>query len=354
MSIWDTYPPDYRAQEVRAIVTATRGGECVSVMGLSGAGKSNLLGYIAHTQSTPAHAFALVDLNRLPAPTAEALFNQISRALSDAPAAEPAPALERLSALIEERLAGPESSLTLLLDRFDALAGSPDLAGNLRALRDAHKYQLTFVTATRRALPPHTEFSELFYAHPLWLGALSETDARWNVRRYAARHRLAWEAAVEDRLLAVSAGYPSFLRAVCEAHAAGAGLELASLAAHPAVQMRVDEFLADQPTEEELRRAGLANTPLLKSSPPPAAAPHAGLTAKESRLLSYFQAHPHSICEKDDLIRAVWPEDKVFERGVRDDSLAQLVRRLREKIEPDAAHPQHIHTAAGRGYRFEP
>ncbi len=32
----------------------------------------------------------------------------------------------------------------------------------------------------------------------------------------------------------------------------------------------------------------------------------------------------------------------------------QLVRRLREKIEPEAARPQHIHTAAGRGYRYEP
>jgi DNA-binding response OmpR family regulator len=164
---------------------------------------------------------------------------------------------------------------------------------------------------------------------------------------------LAWEAAVEDQILAVSAGYPSFVRAVCEAHAAGASLELASLAAHPAVRMRVEEFLADQPTEEELRHAGLANAPLLRAGQT-AAEPLAGLTAKEARLLSYFQAHPHVVCEKDDLIKAVWPEDKIFERGVRDDSLAQLVRRLREKIEPEAAHPQHIHTAAGRGYRFEP
>ena len=38
--------------------------------------------------------------------------------------------------------------------------------------------------------------------------------------------------------------------------------------------------------------------------------------------------------------------------GVRDDSLAQLVRRLREKIEPNPATPQHIHTVPGRGYKF--
>jgi two-component system response regulator RegX3 len=70
-------------------------------------------------------------------------------------------------------------------------------------------------------------------------------------------------------------------------------------------------------------------------------------------LLNYFLAHPDIVCEKDDLIRAAWPEDKVFEHGVRDDSLAQLIRRLREKIEPDPASPRHIFTVPGRGYRFK-
>jgi two-component system KDP operon response regulator KdpE len=27
---------------------------------------------------------------------------------------------------------------------------------------------------------------------------------------------------------------------------------------------------------------------------------------------------------------------------------------LRRKLEPDAAHPRHLLTEAGRGYRFEP
>jgi DNA-binding winged helix-turn-helix (wHTH) protein len=55
---------------------------------------------------------------------------------------------------------------------------------------------------------------------------------------------------------------------------------------------------------------------------------------------------------KDDLIRAVWPEDRVYSTGVRDDSLAQLVRRLRQKIEADPAHPQRLQTIPGREYRF--
>ena len=367
MPAWDAYPADYRAAEVRALLTATRAGECVSVLGLSGAGKSNLLGYVAHTQAAPPHTLALVDLNRLPASTPAALLAQVGRALGE----DTPPTLEALSALIDRRLATPESSLTLLLDRFDPLAGDPALAANLRALRDAHKYQLAYAVATRRPLPPHTELAELFYANTVWLGALAETDARWTVRRYAARRGLVWGVDVEDRLLAVSARYPSVLRAVCEAHAGGAALDADSLAAHPAVRQRVAEFLADQPTPDELRQAGLAQSPLLAAAPflapAPLLAPAASLTpapsdaarpdnltAKEARLLDCLQAHPGRVIEKDELIRAIWPEDKVFERGVRDDSLAQLVRRLREKVEPDPAHPRHIHTAPGRGYRYTP
>jgi DNA-binding response OmpR family regulator len=37
-------------------------------------------------------------------------------------------------------------------------------------------------------------------------------------------------------------------------------------------------------------------------------------------------------------------------RTVRDDSLAQLVRRLREKIESDPSNPRLIISAPGRGY----
>ena len=73
------------------------------------------------------------------------------------------------------------------------------------------------------------------------------------------------------------------------------------------------------------------------------------LTAKEHLLWKYLQAHPGEMCDKDDLIRAVWPEDRVFERGVRDDSLAQLVRRLREKVEADASHPEKYSDRGGKG-----
>ena len=75
------------------------------------------------------------------------------------------------------------------------------------------------------------------------------------------------------------------------------------------------------------------------------------LTAKEDQLLSYFLEHTGQLCTKDALVRAVWPDEFRLE-GVRDDRLAQLVRRLREKIEFNPAEPTYIVTVHGQGYRF--
>lgn len=75
------------------------------------------------------------------------------------------------------------------------------------------------------------------------------------------------------------------------------------------------------------------------------------LTSSEDRLLAHLLEHPGEVCSKDTLIQAVWPGERVVE-GIRDDRLAQLVKRLREKVEPDPTHPVYIQNVHGRGYRF--
>jgi len=165
------------------------------------------------------------------------------------------------------------------------------------------------------------------------------------------RHGVTWEDAIVQAILQVSGGYPALLRAVCEAYTLGVAIELADLLEAPPVQSRLAEFWSDQPDELELQRSRLLNVPLLVASRP-ARLVEAHLTAKEQLLLDYLHAHPDQVCDKDDLIRAVWPEDRVFREGVRDDSLAQVVRRLREKIEIDPSTPRLIRTVPGRGYTF--
>lgn len=374
MSVWDSYPSNYREHEVQAVLHAVQAGECVSIVGLSGAGKSNLMGFLAYrsplaqsqepsTEKSKQHLSAikttslLIDCNRLTEASPNAFFRLIRHALGEN--GEASNELHALEIAINQRMT-KGSHLCLLFDRFDAL---PDVAktaicSNLRALRDSHKYALTYITATRRPLDPHTELAELFYAHTIWLGTLSESDARWSVDRYAKRINANWNDEITRTLIRFSRGYPSLLRAACEAAVEvlkkGAKLTPENLRQHPAIQRRLDEFWADAPGEDEMKASGLNTHPLLMQTRPPDLVDDSQLTAKEHLLLKYFRGHPNQVSEKDDLIRAVWPEDRIFEQGVRDDSLAQLIRRLRQKIETDASNPEHIHTVPGRGYRFVP
>ena len=112
------------------------------------------------------------------------------------------------------------------------------------------------------------------------------------------------------------------------------------------------EFWADAPSPEMVRLAGLEGQPLLLSVKLPGSiieVDYSELTAKEHLLLKYLKSHADEVCTKDDLIHAVWPEDKIFEQGIRDESLAQLVRRLRVKIETNPTEPHFIQTVPGRG-----
>ncbi len=362
MSIWDTFPADYRSAEVRAIHNAVRAGECVAVIGLSGAGKSNLLGYLDSRQPSDGRPrYVLVDGNRLPDPSAASFLRLMRRALEAGQPGETSTQHESDAIAGLEVALGPHMAdgvcflldLSLLLDREGRwLEGQrQSLWGNLRALRDQHKFTLTYVVATRHRLPRDNEMAELFFGHTVWLGPLAESDALWNVERYAQRMGQQWEPDPIEALLTVSGRYPALLRGACEAYAGGTPATREAMARNESIAARLEEFWADRPDRGELEAAGLLTVPLLTANRPPDMVT-TQLTAKEHRLMRAFEAHPGEVCEKDDLIRAVWPEDRVFESGVRDDSLAQLVRRLREKIEPDAAHPRRILTVSGRGYRF--
>ncbi len=197
MSTWDEYPSNYRSDEVRANLTAIKAGECASVVGLSGSGKSNLLGFMAHRQAlfAPCPRLVLVDCNRLREISTQALFELMADALGGT-ADSPPGSLAGIETRLEQELER-NPGVCLLFDRFDALVVGPDgeigagVYGNLRALRDRFKYSLTYITATRRPLDTRSELAELFYANTFWLGPMSDSDARWNVERYVRRKGLA-------------------------------------------------------------------------------------------------------------------------------------------------------------------
>ncbi|UKF29935.1 response regulator transcription factor [Clavibacter phaseoli] len=73
------------------------------------------------------------------------------------------------------------------------------------------------------------------------------------------------------------------------------------------------------------------------------------LTSREFDLLAFLLRNPRRVFGRDDLLRSVWGWE------IGDLSTVTVhVRRLREKIEADPAHPVLLGTVWGVGYRFDP
>lgn len=73
------------------------------------------------------------------------------------------------------------------------------------------------------------------------------------------------------------------------------------------------------------------------------------LTAKEFDLLYFLARHPRQVFSRAQLLDNVWG----YEFFGDESTVTVHVRRLREKIEPDAAKPTYIQTVWGIGYKFE-
>jgi DNA-binding winged helix-turn-helix (wHTH) protein len=368
-------------------------------------GKSNLLGFLEY-QSTMVDdegpACVLIDCNRLHETSQKSFFQLAASSLISS--LEPTESelrsgemeeFNELEVIVSSITSRSPRTLALLLDGFDDLATTLDrpFFNLLRALRDAHKYRLTYLLATRRSLNELAEpekireFDDLFIANQIWLNPLAENDANWTIRRFEERHSLSFDDVSGDSLLALSGHHPGLLVALASAWPDGEPQEAGTWLNHPRVFRECELLWGDLPeslrsasydmpiTSDTLHEAGIAKngklfSPVFESFVRTLQGTElrlnlstgeifrggirldVTLTPKEHELLAYLLGHQNIICEKDVLIRAVWTEDKVFEQGVRDDSLAQLVRRLRVKIEPDSSTPSFLLTIPGRGYRL--
>ncbi len=72
------------------------------------------------------------------------------------------------------------------------------------------------------------------------------------------------------------------------------------------------------------------------------------LSALEYRLLLLFASHAGRLVTRERIREALWEEAGAY---VEDNTITVYVKRLRDKIEDDPAHPQLIVTARGLGYR---
>jgi DNA-binding response OmpR family regulator len=74
------------------------------------------------------------------------------------------------------------------------------------------------------------------------------------------------------------------------------------------------------------------------------------LTAREFELLWFLASHPRRVFSRDQLMTRVWGYEPAFDSG----TITVHMRRLREKIEDEPAHPRYLETVWGVGYRLSP
>ncbi|KYH34858.1 transcriptional regulatory protein WalR [Clostridium tepidiprofundi DSM 19306] len=73
------------------------------------------------------------------------------------------------------------------------------------------------------------------------------------------------------------------------------------------------------------------------------------LTTMEYKLIDMFLNNPMRILSRNNILEKLWDLNGEF---VDDNTLSVYIRRLREKIEDDASHPQYITTVRGIGYKW--
>lgn len=74
------------------------------------------------------------------------------------------------------------------------------------------------------------------------------------------------------------------------------------------------------------------------------------LTNMEYRLLCLLVKSENRVVSRDMILNDLWDGTGNF---VDDNTLSVYIRRLREKVESDASHPQHLITVRGFGYQWK-
>ncbi len=74
------------------------------------------------------------------------------------------------------------------------------------------------------------------------------------------------------------------------------------------------------------------------------------LTAMEFKMLKFFVSNPRRVISRDELLNEVWGYDRYPCTRTVDNH----VLKLRQKLEPEPAHPVHFRTVHRMGYKFIP
>ncbi|MCP4545488.1 MAG: winged helix-turn-helix transcriptional regulator [bacterium] len=440
----DRYAPTYRAAEIRQVMQWIEAGQSACLIGLRGAGKSNFLRYMLRRDVQQRYqerddadfVFVLVDLLALTKRSEWAVYELILNRLTSQLAASGIEAtiiaeitshhqetirsrdsftaqraFERCVDLLCQR---PARRVVLLLDEFDAVFWplDPFLFRCLRAVRDAHKGQVSYIVVTdsltrlQDDLVEAEHFYRLVERNVCGLGPYDPGDAQQMVHYLAGRRSIEISASDTDCLIELCGGHAGLLKSSLslfwDVYQAGDLSELLStLANEPVLQSECQKMWQSLSEREKSALCALASgaqaapgalydpklTGLIREDgekevlfcplftdfvrqqiPPEMQRTLVGrspaiviidgqrvdtLTELEFELLCYLYENRGRVCTKDELITNVYRQQYDRMRGgVTDETLQKLISRLRTKIEPDNERPRYIVTVRGEGYRF--
>lgn len=245
---------DYRYHLTHDLLINLNRGECCCVVGVGSCGKSRLLLHLARPETLEYHlsdkaddqVIVTVQCNAWSGDTLWAAYEGIARDLGEAIESGTHPAIQKsqrdLQGLYEAVVREPDIAfkhlktglnyllgntrlkLTLCFDEFDFVFERFDaqLFRNLRALRNAFKYQLTYLLATRKQLPyqraPESwpdveEFYELFADNTFAIGPYDERDATEMINDLENRYEFKLQKRTRDMLIEVTGGHSGLIGA---------------------------------------------------------------------------------------------------------------------------------------------
>lgn len=437
-------PLTFRAGLLQRVAARLRAGECCSIVGPSGVGKTNLSRFLQRQDAQALYFpdaptwIVLIDCNALAATDTSrefAVFELIAHRLireaerRNLPESVIAP-LDRLHVTLLnegnlllalrylERICGrliEEQGLRLILlfDQFEDIWRALDagLFRNLRYLRDEFKYRLIYLTITRERLSRARQrargdagdveaFWELFEPHTFGLGMHTEHEAREMLERIARRRGVTPTPEVAQAVLEASGGYPALIRALAwtlDEQRPGEPPE--RIAALPEVaqecaklwndllpdEQRVVRHLAaglDMSDADQEALADLRLIELVRGELPQLFAPvfaayvrnQGGASSEgivvdrrqrrvwvdgrllpgqlpplEFNLLAYLAERAGSVCLREEILGALYPEERL---EANDERIDTLLKRLRDSIGDDGRNPRHLITHRGVGVRL--
>lgn len=298
---YTAFPATYRSPAVAELLRWVKLGESGVLIGSSGSGKSNIVGYLPVRSDVtqrwlPAtlgnYHFLLLDINGLPGINTSNLYRVMLHTLQQAVAnnselsagiktiraelPNSSDALELYLALQSAHrllLADDDQHVVWLFDRFDEGCQrlEADTLNSLRNLRDHFKEQLSYIAVTRHPLAQlrnpseYDEFYELMSRHICWVGPMDWADGQWVAEQVMRRYRTTLPTVAIEAIFKLCGGLPAFLKDAYSAYAEELLPPSATinewteiLLAQPGIQRNCNELWQSLRSEEQALLAAVA------------------------------------------------------------------------------------------------